>query len=196
MATKKTSTADEKFTDVDFPLFAALEALDKKDYGWFDRLTEEQKKGFSSYMLLQWMSTVQGNEVIQRYYLQNTDYSANKNLFHENIIKHHKLQWLMLCTISPGIGKQYHKYIPHIKSKVSLLKEPAKLKDTQDYFKKVYPKADENLIKEVSQEYVRHQQRKMYFAEMFPNLKHEDIEILNEIITDEEIKQYEKDLVN
>lgn len=193
---KQKLSSDEKFTDIDFPLFDALNALDKKDYDWFDKLTEEQKKGFSSYMLLQWMSAVQGKDVIQRYYLQNTDYTANKYVFHENIIKHHKLQWLMLCTISPALGKQYHKYIPHIKSKVSLLKETAKLKDTQEYFKKIYPKTDEELIKEVSQEYVKQQQRKMYFAELFPNLKLQDIEILNEIITDEEIKEYEKDRGN
>ncbi len=48
MNKQKTST-DEKFTDIDFPLFDALAALDKKDYEFFDRLTLEQQKGFSPF---------------------------------------------------------------------------------------------------------------------------------------------------
>ena len=196
MAKKEKTSADEKFTDVDFPLFPALEALDRKDYGWFDKLTVEQQRGFTPFMLLSWMSTIQGGADLQRYYLQSANYTTNKHLFNDTVMDHKKLQWLMLCAISPGMGKQYHKYLPQIKRKVSLLQEPAKISEIKDYFKKVYPKADSEIINEVSEEYTRVQKRKFYLAQLFPDLKHEDIEVLNNLITDEDITQYEKDRGN
>jgi hypothetical protein len=196
MAKKEKLSADEKFTDVDFPLFPALEALDRKDYGWYDRLTVEQQKGFTPFMLLTWMSTIQGKADLQRYYVQSATYAANKHMFNDTIMDHKKLQWLMLCAISPGLGKQYHKYLPQIKRKVSLLQEPAKLSDIKDYFKKVYPKTDDETIVAVSEEYTRVQKRKFYLAQQFPELKHEDIELLNELVTDEDIKKYEEDRGN
>lgn len=199
MATKskeKVST-DEKFTNMDFALFPALDALDRKDYDYYDRLTVEQQKGFVPFMLTHWLSTVQSkNEDIQRFYVQSCDAAANKYLLHESITKHPKLQWLMLCAVSPNVGKQFHKYIPHIKQRVSLLQDPAKFKDTREYFAKIYPKASEDLIDEVSNEFVREQKRKHYLAQLFPNLKHDDIETLNAIVTDTDIEKYEKDLGN
>jgi hypothetical protein len=42
----------------------------------------------------------------------------------------------MLCAVSPGMGKQYHKWIPHIKRNYTLLLEEAKQKEVQDYFLK------------------------------------------------------------
>lgn len=193
---KQKLNSDEKFTDIDFPLFDALLALDKKDYEFFDRLTTEQQKGFNPYMLLHWLSAVSGISDLQRYYLQNTDYSANKHMFDENIIKHNKLQWLVLCTVSPNMGKQFHKWIPHIKRNYTLLTEEAKTKEITDYFAKIYPKADKQLLTEISGEYTRIQKRKYKLAQLFPNLKISDVETLNEIITDEQIKQYEKDSGN
>lgn len=192
--TKQKLATDEKFTNVDFPLFDALAALDKKDYGFFDRLTVEQQKGFSPFMLLNWLSTVSGVADLQRYYLQNTDYSANRHMFNENIIKHNKLQWLMLCTVSPNMGKQYHKWIPHIKRNYTLLLEQAKQKEIQDYFTKIYPKTEPNLLTEISSEFVRIQNRKYKLAKLFPDLKISDIETLNEIISDAQISEYEKNL--
>ena len=44
--------------------------------------------------------------------------------------------------------------------------------------------------------FVYNHKRKTYLAEVFPNLKYEDIETLNQIITDEDIKQYERDRGN
>ena len=199
MATKAKEkvSADEKFTNMDFPLFPAFDALDRKDYKYYDNLTAEQQKGFVPFMLTHWMSAVQSKDHdIQRYYVQSCDAAANKYLLHETITKHPKLQWLMLCAVSPNIGKQFHKYIPHIKQRVSLLQDPAKFKDTRDYFAKIYPKAGEELIDEVSNQFVREQKRKHYLAQQFPNLKHEDIETLNAIITDADIEKYEKDRGN
>jgi len=98
MATKKSTPIDEKFVAQDFDLFDALTAMDKKDYGYYDRLTEEQQKKFVPYMMTHWMSAIKGLGDVQGYYLRSVDYHANKHLFNEYVQKHPKLQWYMLCA--------------------------------------------------------------------------------------------------
>jgi hypothetical protein len=196
MAKKEKVSADEKFDNQDINLFDTLERLDRKDYAWYDSLSEEQKKKFVPYMLLHWMSAIKGNKDLQTYYTMSSNESANKYMFNEVIQKHPKLQYLMLCTISPGNGKQFHQYIPHLKQSIVSLKEPAKQKDVKEYFTKMYPKTDASLLDEISSEFTRLQKRKYYLSQLFPNLKIADIETLNEIITDEEIRKYESDRGN
>ena len=193
MTTKKNLAKDEKFEKTDIDLFDVLAAMDKKDYGYYDRLTEEQKKKFVPYMMVLWMSCIKGAEGIARYYVMSTNEYANKYLFNENVQKHPKLQWLMLCSASPGLGKQFHQWIPHIKEKVSKLKEPAKLKDVKDYYGKIYPKTDDRTLQEFSEAFVKDNKRKIYLSEKFPNLKIEDIEVLNQIITEKDIEEYERE---
>lgn len=193
---KATTPVDEKFEKQDFDLFEALTAIDKKDYDYFDRLTPEQQKKFVPFMMLHWMSAIKANEGLSRYYVMSAAEYANKYMFNENVQKHPKLQWLMLCSASPGLGKQFHQWIPHIKMNVSKLKETAKVKDVKEYFKKVYPKSNDSDLTELSQAFVENQKRKMYLAERFPNMKYDEIELLSDIITDQDIKQYEQDLGN
>ena len=193
MATKNSTPKDEKFEKTDIDLFDVLAAMDKKDYGYYDRLTEEQKKKFVPYMMVLWMSCIKGAEGIARYYVMSTNEYANKYLFNENVQKHPKLQWLMLCSASPGLGKQFHQWIPHIKEKVSKLKEPAKLKDVKDYYGKIYPKTDDRTLQEFSEAFVKDNKRKIYLSEKFPNLKIEDIEVLNQIVTEKDIEKYERE---
>jgi hypothetical protein len=187
---------DEKFDKTDFDLFEALNAIDKKDYGYYDRLSDEQKKKFVPFMLIQFISSVKGNRDLQGYYLMSTEFHANKYLFNENVQKNPKLQWLMLCASSPGLGRQFHQYIPHIKERVSKLREVAKNKDIEEYFKKIYTKINTETISEMSKEFVSQQKRKVYLASKFPQLKLDDIELLNSLVTTEEINQYERDSGN
>ncbi len=150
MAKAKVS-ADEKFENQDFDMFEALAALDKKDYGYYDRLTEEQRKKFVPFMMIMWFSSVKGKTDFQQYYVLSVNEFANKHLFNENVQKHPKLQWLMLC--SSGIGnKQFHQWIPQIKQNVGKLKEKASVKDIKEYYKKIYPKTDDE-IKEYEKQY-------------------------------------------
>lgn len=188
----KKTHPDEKLDKQDFDLFEALVALDKKDYSYYDRLTEEQKRKFVPFMLLQWMATVKGSKELQSYYLQSTDYHANKHMFNELVQKNPKLQWLMLCAASPGIGKQFHQWIPNISVSISKLKSPAKLKDIKEYFTKIYPKVDTDTINEISKIFVEEHKKKLYLSEIFPNLKISDIETLSQLVTNEDITQYEK----
>ena len=194
MATK--TPVDEKFENVDFDLFEALSAMDKKDYGYYDRLTEEQQKKFVPYMMMHWMSAIKSSGGVGAYYLMNTDYTANKYFFNEYVQKHPKLQWLMLCASSPGMGKQFHQWIPHLSSKIAQLKETPKEKDVADYFGKIYPKSNPSDRQELASEFVKTQKKKVYLANKFPHLKIEDIETLSAVVTDQEIARYEKDSGN
>jgi hypothetical protein len=195
MATKKTPV-EEKFEKQDFDLFDALIALDKKDYGYIDRLTEEQQRKFVPYMMTHWMSQIKANSGLQAYYVRSVDYHANQHLFNENVQKHPKLQWLMLCASSPGLGKQFHQWIPHLSTKVSQLKETPKEKDVKDYFGKVYPKADDGSLQEISKEFVNEHKKKTYLAKQYPDLKYTDIELLSSLVTEEDIRRYEEDRGN
>jgi hypothetical protein len=197
MATKKVAIpADEKLENQDFPLYNALLALDNKDYGYYDRLSEVQQQKFVPFMLIKYLSYIKGSGEIAGYYLRSTDYYANKYFFNENIMKNPKLQWLMLCAASPGLGKQFHPWMPQIKERVSILKEKAVLKDIKDYYTKIYPKADTESITEISKEFVKEQHKKAYLAELYPSMKIADIELLSQMVTDEEIEQYERDRGN
>ena len=197
MATKKNIPVDEKLEKQDFPLFDALAALDRKDYHFYDKLSEEQQRKFVPFMLIKYMSYVKGSSQISGYYTLSTNYHANKYFFNEYVQKHPKLQWLMLCASSPGKGKQFHPWIPQIKEKVSLLKEHAKASDIKEYFKKIYPSSvSDSDLKELADAYVDEHKRKMYLANKFPSMKIADIDLLSQLVTDEEIKQYEKDFGN
>ena len=197
MATKKAPVPkDEQLEKQDFPLFDALAALDRKDYGYYDRLSEAQQQKFVPFMLIKYMSYLKGSSEVTGYYLRSTDYHANKYFFNENIMKNPKLQWLMLCASSPGLGKQFHPWMPQIKERVSGLKENAVLKDIKDYYTKIYPKADSETITEISTAFVQEQRKKVYLAELYPTLKITDIEVLSQTVTDEEIEQYERDRGN
>jgi len=193
---KKKIPSDEKLQGQDFNLFEAIAAVDKKDYGYYDRLTPEQQKKFVPFMMTHWISAVKGKREVSQYYLQSVDYHANKYMFNENVHKHPKLQWLMLCAASPGIGKQYHQWIPHISQGVSKLKSKPVAKDIKEYFKKVYPKTSDSDLKEIASAFCDQHKRKMYLADKFPDLKFDELELLSDLVTDQDIEQYEKDSGN
>ena len=195
MAKEKLS-ADEKFDKVEFDLFEAITAIDKKDYSYYDRLTPEQQRKFVPFMMLHWISAIKGSSELQGYYLRSVDYHANKYMFNESVQKNPKLQWLMLCAASPGIGKQFHQWIPHMKERVAKLKEKPKAKEIKDYFKKIYPKSSDSDLNMITDVFIDSHRKKMYIANKFPELKFDEIELLSELITNKDIEDYEKELGN
>jgi hypothetical protein len=197
MATKKTATPiDEKFTDQDFDLFKAIDAIDSKNYDWFSRLTDEQKKKFVPYMVCHWTSSVKKSGPVGAYYLMSVDANANKYLFDEHVKDHPELQWLMLCSASPGIGNQKHAWIPHMKPKVIELKDKAVKKDVKEYFSKIYSGLKPDVLEEVSVQYTNTQRHLFKLAEMFPNMKRADLNLMSELISEEDIKDYERESGN
>lgn len=86
-----------------------MKAFDRKDRGYYDKFTDEERKKFSTYLMLRWGASVTGNEEMQAYYLMATNENVNKNFF--DLGKHPKLQWLCCTTVSPNMGQQHHYWL-------------------------------------------------------------------------------------
>lgn len=168
-------------------LFKCLDALDSKDYEYYDRIDAEERRTISPYILLMWISLLKNNGNISEYYVLSAN-NVNYNFLNENVNKHPKLQWLMLCAVSPGLGKQYRKWIPQLSKKFANLEEPLKMKDAVEYLKKM-----DITDKETAKELVLKQNREQYLAVNYPYMKLADIKTLGKLITDEEINSYERD---
>ena len=93
------------------PLYIGNEmaAFDRKDRDYYDKFTDEEKKQFSTYLMLRYGASVGGNQDLQAYYLMATNKFVNKYFFDLN--KHTKLQWLMCTAVSPDMGKQFHYWL-------------------------------------------------------------------------------------
>lgn len=83
--------------------------FDLKNRGFYDELTDEERKKFSNYLMIRWGSAVQGSPELQEFYLISTNERLNKNFFAIN--KHPKLQWLCATSVSPGMGTHRHQWI-------------------------------------------------------------------------------------
>lgn len=88
------------------PLKDIMAAIDKKDRGFYDRLTPEQKKAFSAWMMMRYCSSVQGRDAAN--YIFMTNELVNYQFM--DVSKHPELQWLLLSAC--GVGKvQFHPYL-------------------------------------------------------------------------------------
>ncbi len=86
--------------------------------------------------------------------------------------------------------------MPSLPPNVTKLLSKANLEDVKKYFSKIHPNVDQELIDEISKLYTQQQNRKCYIAEKYPHLKYDEIELLNELLTDEEIQSYERESGN
>jgi hypothetical protein len=87
-----------------------MDAFDRKDRAYYDKFTDEQRKKFSTYLMLRYGASVTGDITLQSYYLMATNQRVNKHFFDLN--RHPKLQWLMCTSVSPGMGNKYHYWLP------------------------------------------------------------------------------------
>jgi hypothetical protein len=132
-----------------------MSEFDRKNRGFYDSLTDEERKKFSNYLMIRWGSSVQGGRELQEFYVIATNERLNKHFFAVN--KHPKLQWLMATSVSPDLGSQRH---PWIAPKKKVAGASAK--------------------------------RKALVA-MYPHYKDDEIDVMMQIVSDKEIKQYSKD---
>ena len=128
--------------------------FDRKNRGFYDNLTVEEKKKFSNFLMIRYGSSVQGSRDLQEFYLIATNERLNKHFFAIN--KHPKLQWLSATTVSPGMGTQRHQWIapkkkepgagslkkqiaelyPHLKDdEIDLMAKINTKKDIEEYIK-------------------------------------------------------------
>ena len=119
------------------PLYIGNEmaAFDRKDRAYYDKFTDEQKKKFSTYLMLKYGANVSGNKDFQEWYLRATNERVNKHFF--DINKHTKLQWLTCTTVSPNMGNQFHYWLKAKKKEGD--------NKSQKFLAKIYPnmKSDE-----------------------------------------------------
>ena len=80
--------------------------FDRKNRKFYDELTHEERKKFSTYLMLRYGASVEGTADLQEWYLRVTNERMNINFF--DLGKHPKLQWLLATTVSPGMGTQRH----------------------------------------------------------------------------------------
>jgi hypothetical protein len=87
-----------------------MQAYDRKDRAYYDNFTDEDRKKFSTYLMLKYGANVSGGKDMQAYYLMATNERVNKHFF-ELGSKHTKLQWLTCTTVSPAMGAQFHYWL-------------------------------------------------------------------------------------
>jgi hypothetical protein len=129
-----------------------MNVFDRKDRTFYDNLTDEERKKFSTFLMIRWGSSINGSRELQEYYVQSTNHYLNKHFF--ALSRHPKLQWLMATAVSPGMGSLKHNWI-------SLKKRESSNRATVKQLEQWYPdlKADElellasiNTKKDIDQE--------------------------------------------
>jgi hypothetical protein len=86
-----------------------LAGVDLKDYNFYSGLTDGEKKSFSPFVLLRYVSNVQGDQDIQEWFVEMTNEYANKD--HWSLSKSHKeLLWKLFAATGAGV-KVYHPYL-------------------------------------------------------------------------------------
>jgi hypothetical protein len=94
-----------------------MRVFDNKDRDFFKNLTDEERKKFSTYLMIRWGSSVQGSSELQQYYLLSCNENLNKHFF--DLAKYPELQWLSATTVSPGMGTFRHDWIKQKKRESS-----------------------------------------------------------------------------
>lgn len=86
-----------------------MQAFDRKDRAYYDNFTDEDRKKFSTYLMLKYGANVGGGKDMQAYYLMATNERVNKHFF--ELGRHPKLQWLCCTSVSPAMGGQFHYWL-------------------------------------------------------------------------------------
>lgn len=87
-----------------------LAAVDFRDYDFYSKLTTEEKKSFSPYILMRYIASVDGNRDLHEWFIERTNEFVNKD--HWVLSKSDRALLWKLCAAC-GIGKKY--YHPYLK---------------------------------------------------------------------------------
>ena len=86
-----------------------LNAVDQKNYNFYDNLTDEERKVFSPYILMRYTASTQGDREIQEWFVEMTNEMVNKH--HWDLSQNHKaLLWKLFAATGAGINC-YHPYL-------------------------------------------------------------------------------------
>jgi hypothetical protein len=146
-------------------MFDALKAMDNKDRSFYDNLNDQEKKGFSPFVMVRWASAVNHSMTeMDEWWVKATNQRFNTNMIDlmSGESKHPKLVWLMSTTASPGMGAMKHQWIGYKKKDKTAKTASGRLKT--------------------------------FAKEQFPTMSDDEIELLLSITPKKEIKQYAIDL--
>ena len=121
--------ADEDFKKSPLYIVNEMAAFDRSDREYYDKFTDEERKQFSTFLMLKWGANVGGIADLQEWYIRATNERVNKHFF--DLGKHPKLQWLLCTTVSPQMGKQYHYWLKSNREKTD--------NKVKNQLKKMYP---------------------------------------------------------
>ena len=85
-----------KFLD----LKSTLRAVDMRDKQFYDKMSDEDKKKYSPYMLMRYAASVKGDQFYTEHYIETVNECVNKNLW--TLSKNHqKLLWMLtsMCGV-------------------------------------------------------------------------------------------------
>ena len=154
------------------PLNKILTAIDNKDRDFYDNLDDELKKKFSPFMMLKYAASVTGSQhpeisgpEMEHYYIATTNTRANKN---------------MLEISSGAIGGVHdHRQLQWLL--LTTISPPGAGKQNHKWLKmKPKPKNASGPIKK-------------QLAELVPQMKDDDLDVLASMTTKKELNQYIKD---
>lgn len=87
--------------------------LNQKNHNFFDELSNDEKKKFSTYLMMRYSANVEGSADLQEWYLRASNERVNQHFF--DLGHHPKLQWLLCTTVSPRLGNQRHYWLSNKK---------------------------------------------------------------------------------
>ena len=116
--------------------------LNKKNRLFFNELTDEERKKFSTFLMMKYSANVDGPADLQEWYLRASNERVNQNFF--DLGHHPKLQWLLCTTVSPGMGQQRHFWLPSKKKNAKINTKVTK------FLTKLYPTLKEDEIELLS----------------------------------------------
>jgi hypothetical protein len=110
-----------------------MRQLDAKNRDFYDELTVEERRKFSTFLMVRWGSAVDGSREIQEYYVQSVNHYLNKHFF--TMHRHPKLQWLMATAASPGMGSMRHNWIAPKKKEAGASAIKKQLRELYPHFR-------------------------------------------------------------
>ena len=138
-----------------------MREFNRKNRGFWDELNEDERKKFSTYLIMRWGSAIQSapamTEELQKYCVLAMNENVNPYMF--NLSKHPKLQWLLLSTVSPGSAVYSSE--------------------------RSFPKHEWIAFKGQR----KASKRTRLLQDMYPDQKLDECELLSELIPDAELKQ-------
>lgn len=110
-----------------------MRMFDRKVRTFYDDLTPEERKKFSTFLMLRWGSAVEGSRDLQEFYVISCNERLNKHFF--DLGRHPKLQWLLATTVSPDMGTPRHPWIAPKKREAGLSAKRRALMEIYPHYK-------------------------------------------------------------